>query len=169
MEKGKSIFIRHTDARSIIQSYSRIAWIYDIWARLTESKAAREVIELAEIHDGQRILEVAVGTGFVFAEILRQNKNGETFGVDIAPDMLTRADRRVRYTQNGHFHLQIASSYRLPFDSNSFDLLINNFMFKLLPEEDFPVALREFHRVLKPGGILVLSTMTFGERWYNDI
>lgn len=48
----------------------RIAGIYDIWGRLTESRAMARAIELADIEDGQSILEVAVGTGVAFREIL---------------------------------------------------------------------------------------------------
>ena len=42
-------------------------------------------------------------------------------------------------------------------------------MFDLLPQADFPVVVREFMRVLKPGGRLVLVNMTKGERWYNGL
>jgi ubiquinone/menaquinone biosynthesis C-methylase UbiE len=40
-------------------------------------------------------------------------------------------------------------------------------MFDLLPERDFPDVLREFGRVLRPGGRLAMVNMTQGERWYN--
>ena len=46
-----------------------------------------------------------------------------------------------------------------PMNENSFDLLINNYMFDLLPEPDFEPVLAEFGRVLKPGGRLVLANM----------
>jgi ubiquinone/menaquinone biosynthesis C-methylase UbiE len=49
------------------------------------------------------------------------------------------------------------------------DLLINNYMFDLLPEQDFLTVLREFKRVLRPGGRLAMVNMTKGERWYNGI
>jgi ubiquinone/menaquinone biosynthesis C-methylase UbiE len=48
--------------------YDKIAPIYDIWGKLTESHARNRGIELAEIVDGQSILEVAVGTGLAFYE-----------------------------------------------------------------------------------------------------
>ncbi len=51
----------------------------------------------------------------------------------------------------------------------SFDVLINNYMFDLLPEADFPLVLAEFNRVLKPGGRLVLVNMARDGRWYNKI
>ena len=42
-------------------------------------------------------------------------------------------------------------------------------MFDLLPQSDFVPVLREFKRVLKPGGRLVQINMTPGEAWYNGL
>jgi len=44
---------------------------YDIWGKLAETRARNRAIELADIEDGQHILEVAVGTGLGFYEIVR--------------------------------------------------------------------------------------------------
>lgn len=55
----------------IASIYDSIAPIYDIWGKLTESRARNRAIELAEINDGQSILEVAVGTGLAFYEIVK--------------------------------------------------------------------------------------------------
>ncbi len=154
---------------SVRDSYSKVAWFYNVWSRLTESKAAQKVLELAEIRDGERILEVAVGTGLVFAEVVRRNKNGVTDGVDVSPSMLRRAERLMKGYSEEHYHLHVGNAYKLPFDSSTFDLVINNFMLDLLPEDDFIAVLSEFRRVVKPGGCVVLSTMTFGKSWYNKI
>ena len=43
--------------------YSKIAPLYDLWARLTETNARDRCLELAAIQDGEDVLEVAVGTG----------------------------------------------------------------------------------------------------------
>ena len=43
--------------------------------------------------DGQSILEVAVGTGMAFREILRRNPRGQNRGIDLSPGMLSRASR----------------------------------------------------------------------------
>jgi ubiquinone/menaquinone biosynthesis C-methylase UbiE len=169
MQQFNNILKRHASEGSIRSAYAKVAWLYNLWSRLTESRAARKVIEIAEIRDGERILEVAVGTGLVFDEIVRRNPNGLTNGVDISPGMLTRAERLMKNQPAQRYHLQIASAYKLPFESNTFDLLVNNFMLDLLPEADFPAILSEYDRVLKPDARIVLSTMTFGRVWYNMI
>jgi len=48
--------------------YDSLSKIYDIWGNLTESRARNRALELAEIKNGQNILEVAVGTGLAFYE-----------------------------------------------------------------------------------------------------
>lgn len=171
MKKEKVVLPRMFSEERIRDLYSRVTWFYDVWGWMTESQAAKKVIELAQIRDGDRILEVAVGTGGVFAEIVKRNKNGMNEGIDISPSMLSRAERRLkRYDlDEGGFHLQIGNAYHLPFEANTFDLIVNNFMLDLLPQEDFVIILSEFNRVLKPSGRLVISTMAFGRKWYNRI
>ncbi|MGA9121016.1 MAG: methyltransferase domain-containing protein [Bacteroidota bacterium] len=163
------ILPRNFNENAVRDSYSKVAWFYNIWSRLTESDAARKVVELAEIRDGERILEVAVGTGLVFVELLRRNEHGLTDGLDVSPSMLRKAERLVKNYPGEHYRLHSGSAYRLPFDSNTFHLVINNFMLDLLPESDFVPVLSEFHRVLKPGGRVVLSTMAFGKSWYHRV
>jgi demethylmenaquinone methyltransferase/2-methoxy-6-polyprenyl-1,4-benzoquinol methylase len=48
-------------------------------------------------------------------------------------------------------------------------VVINNYMFDLLPENDFSAVLTEFRRVLRPGGRLVMVNMTKPEHWYNSV
>ncbi len=65
--------------------------------------------------------------------------------------------------------MRVGDAYQLDYPDDSFDVLVNNYMFDLLPEGDFPVVLAEFHRLLRPGGRLAMVNMTHGERWYNGI
>ena len=149
--------------------YRRIAPVYDIWAWLTERKARGRCLELAAIRDGEDVLEVAVGTGLTFEKILEANPSGRNEGVDLTAAMLERAKKRASRTQVAGYHLQVGDAYDLPFDDDSFDVLVNNYMFDLLPEADFPAVLEEFRRVLRPGGRLAMVNMTHGTRWYHGV
>lgn len=149
--------------------YRRIAPVYDIWAWLTERKARDRCLELAAIRDGEDVLEVAVGTGLTFENILESNPSGRNEGVDLTAAMLERAEKRAARMQLAGYKLQVADAYDLPFDDDSFDVLVNNYMFDLLPEPDFPAVLEEFRRVLHPGGRLAMVNMTHGMRWYNGV
>lgn len=71
--------------------YDKLANIYDIWGKLTESRARNRAIELAAIEDGQRIMEVAVGTGLAFYEIVKRNPHGQNIGIDLSNGMLEKA------------------------------------------------------------------------------
>jgi ubiquinone/menaquinone biosynthesis C-methylase UbiE len=82
--------------------------------------------------------------------------------------MLEKAKRRLASKKDFHnYSLKIADAYSLPYPDENFDLIMNSYMFDLLPEEDFPPVLNEFKRVLKPGGRMVITSMTHGRKWYN--
>ncbi|MEE9464088.1 MAG: methyltransferase domain-containing protein [Candidatus Neomarinimicrobiota bacterium] len=147
--------------------YRQAAKIYDLWARLTEAKAAHIAFEQAQVLAGEAVLEVAVGTGLYFARIVAANPTGRNEGVELSPAMLTKALARLEAIESDNYHLQSGDARGLPFPDASFDLLANNYMLDLLPEADFDPVLAEFHRVLKPGGRLVVSTMAPGPRWYH--
>ena len=148
--------------------YARVAPIYDLWAALTESRARRRAIELARIQDGERILEIAVGTGGTFVEVLRKNPHGENVGVDLTPEMLARARDKAARTGVPHT-LSLGDARALAQPDHHFDLVLNAYMFDLLPEEAFAGVLSEMRRVLRPGGRLLLTNMARGARWHERI
>lgn len=149
--------------------YRRIAPTYDLWGRLTESKARDRCLQLATIRDGEDVLEVAVGTGLAFEKILDLNPSGRNEGIDLTEAMLERAKEKASRSGHSNYCLGVGDAYALDFPDSSFDVLVNNYMFDLLPERDFPRVLAEFQRVLRPGGRLAIVNMTSGERWYNGI
>ncbi len=149
--------------------YSWIAPTHDWLAVIVEPQARKRGLELAEIREGEQILEVAVGTGLSFKHILQKNKTGFNTGIDLTPAMLKRAQKRARKSGQANYALMLGDAYDLPFEDASFDLVINSYMFDLLPKSDFVPVLSEFSRVLKPGGRLVQINMTPGRAWYNGL
>jgi ubiquinone/menaquinone biosynthesis C-methylase UbiE len=149
--------------------YTRVAPLYDFWGWLTERDARQRCLQLAAIRDGEDVLEVAVGTGLAFVKILEANPSGQNEGIDLTPAMLMRAKKKAGRTGADTYNLRVGDAYELPYPSNRFDVLVNNYMFDLLPERDFSVVLEEFKRVLRPGGRLAMVNMTHGEQWYNGI
>ncbi len=153
--------------------YNKLAGVYDIWGRMTESRARNRAIELAAIEDGQNILEVAVGTGLAFYEIVKRNPHGQNVGIDLSPGMLEKAKTRLIKLQEARYSLRTGTAFDLQMATGSIDLLVNNYMFDLISFEDMDKVLTEFKRVLKKGGKLVLVNMTEGEtissRLYDHI
>lgn len=156
------ILKREFDKEKTQKSYSNVAWFYNFWGWLTETKAANTVIKLADIRDHQKILEVACGTGAVFQQIVKHNPNGENLGVDLSPDMLKKARQRMAKLNIKAFNLQEGNAMNLEMAENYYDIIINNFMIDLMPEESFDTILSGFYRVLKPGGIVVISIFSPG-------
>jgi ubiquinone/menaquinone biosynthesis C-methylase UbiE len=126
-------------------------------------------LELAAIRNGEEVLEVAVGTGLAFERILAVNPSGRNEGIDLTEAMLSRAEKKAAKSGTNNYRLRVGDAYALDFPDDSFDVLINNYMFDLLPQQDFLSVLEEFKRVLRPGGRLAMVNMTKGERWYNGI
>jgi ubiquinone/menaquinone biosynthesis C-methylase UbiE len=162
-----------TDARiekdRVAKIYQKIAPSYDLWAWLTESKARDRCLELAAIQNGEDVLEVAVGTGLAFERILAANPSGRNEGIDLTEAMLLRAEKKAAKAGTNNYRLRVGDAYDLDFPDDSFDVLVNNYMFDLLPQQDFLTVLGEFKRVLRPGGRLAMVNMTTGEHWYNGI
>jgi ubiquinone/menaquinone biosynthesis C-methylase UbiE len=147
------------------RTYTRLAPVYEAWARATESKARRRVLELAGVRPGEGVLEVATGTGVQLVRLARANPGGRTVGVEISEGMLGQTRGRLEDAGlTAEVELIEGSGLELPFADESFDLIVNGYMLDLLPRDDIPRALAEFKRVLRPGGRLVLSNMTKGER-----
>ena len=144
--------------------YDRLAGLYDIWGHLTESKARNRALEIANIKPGQHVLEIAVGTGLAFEHVVMENPNGRNVGIDISQGMLSKAERRLRKAGLSNYELSLGSALAIQEQANSFDVLLNNYMFDLLEEHKWTEVLTEFHRIIRPEGKLVLVNMTFGEK-----
>jgi ubiquinone/menaquinone biosynthesis C-methylase UbiE len=152
----------------VYRQFSGAAWFYDLWAKLTESKAANLALEWTDLPGKAKILEVAVGTGLFFERLVKKNPDGYTAGFDLSREMLGKAkDRLQPYKKNYYFDLNLGSVYNLHFGKSRFDFLFNNYMLDLLPEKDFVPILKSFHHTLKPGGTLIICSMSFPEKWYQ--
>jgi ubiquinone/menaquinone biosynthesis C-methylase UbiE len=161
------ILSRTFQPQAAASSFAAVAWFYDLWALLTEARAVGRALKLAQVQDGLSVLEVAVGTGRLFSQIVERNPHGRNEGMDLSPAMLARARGRLHQLPSSAYKLQLGSAYQLPYEDGAFDLLFNTYMLDLLPEQDFPKVLGEFRRVLKSGGKLVLVSFGFGTHGYN--
>ncbi len=162
---------RDFNAEEVRKSFSKVIGIYDFWGKLTESEAARKVIEMAQIRDGSDILEVACGTGVLLSQLVPLDPHGKITGIDLSPAMLKKAHQRLAEIRSGNTQIFTGNALELEFEDETFDLLVNNFMVDLLPESKFNRIASEFYRVLKPGGTAVVSTFSFGYKkihhfWY---
>jgi arsenite methyltransferase len=102
---------------------------------------------------GERILDVGCGPGFYLAELLEEvGPKGSLMGLDQSPQMLALAARRCE----GHPNVAVrqADANSLPVDDASFDGALSVQVLEFVA--DVEGALAELHRVLRPGGRLVV-------------
>lgn len=159
-------FLKARVKRETIPSlYRVIAPFHDGLALVVERNARKKLLEFADVRDGQDILEVAVGTGLSFKEVVEQNPNGTSTAVDVTDAMLRKTSRRIRSSVSDRVRIQFGDAYDLPFPDNSFDRLINSYMLDMIPRESFATILGEFYRVLRPGGKVALAYMVPGQSY----
>jgi ubiquinone/menaquinone biosynthesis C-methylase UbiE len=100
-----------------------------------------------------RILDVGCGTGVFAARLRAAFPSAQVWGVDLAAGMLAKGAPRWR-VHAGHVQPVQADSERLPFAAASFDVVTCANSFHHYPHQERAVA--EMHRVLRPGGRLLL-------------
>ena len=139
------------------KGYDRVAEVYErVRAPLTAAVAA-DLLALAGVGPGARILDVGTGTGVAVDAATRSvGSEGLAVGVDIAPAMLTIA----RHARPGLL-LAAAEANQLPFRDATFDGVAANFVLQEFKRYD--TALFDILRVLRSGGRLAASTWTTDE------
>lgn len=137
--------------------YDRLAPVYGIPTQLFHSRAHRRALQICDLTDGMRILEVATGSGEMFRRLVRTNRGGSTLGVDLSPKMAWRTQDRVqREFPSSRAQCHAVDARHMPFRDAAFDAVFCCYMLELLSGEDIVRAIGEFHRVLRRGGQLVL-------------
>ena len=104
---------------------------------------------------GERVLDVATGTGMVAAELLARS-DCSVVGVDQSPDMLAAA--RARFDGGERVELIEGEAEALPFEDASFDALTFTYLLRYV--DDPQATVRELARVLRPGGRV--ASLEFG-------
>jgi ubiquinone/menaquinone biosynthesis C-methylase UbiE len=123
---------------------------------------AETVLGLLAVKRGERVLDIGCGNARDIARIAACG--GHVIGVDISEGMVAAARQEVERMGGNEITLQVGDATRLDFPDASFDKVLCSEVIEHIP--DAPQALREMHRVLKPGGTLVLSTPNKGS-WYG--
>jgi ubiquinone/menaquinone biosynthesis C-methylase UbiE len=112
----------------------------------------REVLEICAPEPGDRVLDVATGTGNTALALARRVAG--VVGVDLTPEMLAQARRQAAERQLPNVEWVEADAQALPFGAGSFDLYTARAAPHHFP--DLAAALGEAWRVLRPGGHAVL-------------
>ena len=136
--------------------FTRIAGRYDLMNRLMtggqDVRWRRQVIRLARLRSGARLLDLGTGTGDLAREALVQVPRARVVAADFTLEMMRVGQRR------GPLDFSSADALRLPFPDSSFDAVVSGFLMRNVI--DLQKALQEQQRVLKKGGRMVILDTT---------
>ena len=135
------------------------AWAYEnLHVQALFRQWAQPVLDAARVTEGNRVLDVACGTGVLAREAVeRVGSTGSVSGLDLGPGMLAVAEEiesTVTWIEG--------DAGRLPFDDDEFDAVASQFGLMFFP--DRMQAIREMLRCTKPGGRVVVAVWETLER-----
>lgn len=132
--------------------------LYDPAIRLTtrEETFKRRLLAQADPGPGSRVLDLGCGTGTLALMVKRRQPAAEVVGLDADPEILGRA--RAKAAAAGlEVQLDRGFSTELPYEDESFDLVLSSLFFHHLKRAEKEASAREIARVLRPGGELHMA------------
>lgn len=151
------------DVQRRVQRYGwdKAADYYDDSWKEQLKPAQDQLMEMADLQSGERVLETACGTGLVTFRIADETgPEGEVVATDISGEMVDLADREASLRQVRHIAFQRMDAEQLELEDDHFDAALSCLGVMYMPD---PLkSMQEMHRVLKPGGRAV--TAIWGER-----
>lgn len=135
------------DESSIIKAYKRYAGIYDYLFGSIFEAGRRAVVANMNCQLGEAVLEVGAGTGL---SLPLYPRGTTVVAIDISPDMLAKAKKRVEVNKLRNVHLEVMDAQDLQFDDNTFDKVVAMYVVPVVP--DPKLLIDEMKRVCKPGG-----------------
>jgi len=153
---------------SVADVFGRAAATYDRVGPRYFTYFGKKLVEFADIREGDRVLDVATGRGSsLFPAAEKVGANGEVIGIDLTAEMAANTNRDIEVRRIANARVMQMDAEDLRFPDGSFDRVLCGFALFFMPDPNR--ALREFLRVLKPGGVVAVST--WGEddgRWAWD-
>ncbi|MET0700664.1 MAG: methyltransferase domain-containing protein [Mycobacterium sp.] len=140
------------DAVTRFWSFAAPAYDQACLQRWVYRPAQDEAIAALRAHGSRRIADIACGTGILADRIRRELGPDEVYGVDMSDGMLAQARQR-----SGEVRWMKGPAEELPFEDGFLDAIVTTSAFHFF---DQPAALREFHRVLAPGGLAAVATIS---------
>lgn len=152
------------DPTDVVRLYSRVASAYEAWGAFADSRVRQQVRDLVRQSGGGNIVDAGCGTGALLVKLARDNPEGLTLGLDLAPGMVAAARRRIEHEGLPGAEVRAGDVLQLGLDDDDVDTLTCSYVLDILPDAGIRAALHEFRRVLRPAGRLVVVNVTSAER-----
>ena len=111
------------------------------------------------------ILDVGCGPGNISAELSRIASEGHVVAIDLVPEIIHEAQRVFPHETYTNLDFEVGDAYELKYQDETFDIV---YAHQLLQHMTKPVeALREFHRVLKPNGLVAIRDADYSSFIWN--
>src|ERR1700677_2006782 len=140
--------------RGLPRRYDELSAALSFWQ---DPRWRRALVSEIAPRAGQRVLDVATGTGMVAAELLAR-ADCSVVGIDQSPQMLAGARERFATRERSRVELLEGEAEALPFADASFDALTFTYLLRYV--EDPAATVRELARVVRPGGRV--ASLEFG-------
>lgn len=112
------------------------------------------------LRKGLKVLEVGPGNGRYTIEAAKAvGPDGLVVTIDIDKKMIDRVLERAKQENVSNIMAEVANAHKLPYKDSTFDIIYMIAVINEIPDQER--ALKEFHRVLKPDGLLVFSELLF--------
>ena len=113
---------------------------------------ARDIIAFFDLKEGARILDIGCGKGFLLHDLVAEGNNFDVRGLDVSEYALENSLPEIKDK------LQLGSAEKLPFEDNSFDLVLSINTLHNLPRARLAHALREIERATRAGSYIVVDS-----------
>lgn len=141
------------DAFESFKAVQKQGWVHFAPFEAHTTPCAARLVKQAGIRSGQRVLDVACGTGVV--SVTAALLGARVTGLDLTPELLERARENAQIAKV-EIDWHEGDAEKLPFDDAAFDVVLSEFGHIFAPRPE--VAIGEMLRVLKPGGTIAFST-----------
>lgn len=145
------------EKKAVTSVFNLVSKLYDNPSLRFFPFCADKIVDHAKIKPGQKVLDIATGTGMVaIAAAQAIGDEDRIQAIDLSEGMIDQAQANMNRAGLSNVDFHIMDGENLEFENNYFDVITCSYGLFFMP--DMPAALKSWLRVLKPGGKIIFSS-----------